>query len=76
MNIAVERLPDCKAKLNIEIPSDVVEKERSGLVSAYTAQAKLPGYRPGKIPKGVIEKKFKKVDFLVKRWTGLVYSLD
>jgi len=59
MNLAVERLPDCKAKLNIEIPSDVVEKERSGLVAAYTAQAKLPGYRPGKIPKAVIEKKFK-----------------
>ncbi len=58
MNIDVERLPDCKAKLTIEIPSDVVETERNGLVTAYVAQAKLPGYRPGKTPRAVVERKF------------------
>ena len=58
MNISVERLPDCKARLNIEIPSDVVENERKGVVAAYSAQAKLPGYRPGKTPKAVIERKY------------------
>lgn len=58
MNIAVEHLPDCKAKLTIEIGPDIVESERKGLVRAFASQAKLPGYRPGKIPAAVVEKKF------------------
>lgn len=58
MNISVERLPECKARLSAEIPADTVQKTRKEIVSLYAAQAKLPGFRPGKIPASVIEKKF------------------
>lgn len=58
MNISVERLPECKARLSAAIPAETVKKTRREIVSAYTTQAKVPGFRPGKIPLAVIEKRF------------------
>jgi len=58
MNISVERLPECKARLSAEIPADVVNKTRREIISGYATQAKVPGFRPGKIPASVIEKRF------------------
>lgn len=58
MNISVERLPECKARLSAEIPAEEVRKTRREIVSAYANQAKVPGFRPGKIPTAVVEKRF------------------
>ena len=58
MNITVERLPECKARLSAEIPADTVKETRDAIVQAYAHQAKVPGFRPGKIPTSVIEKRF------------------
>lgn len=58
MNISVERLPECKARLSAEIPAETVQKTRKSIVSAYSTQAKVPGFRAGKIPSAVIEKRF------------------
>lgn len=59
MNINVEHQPNCRAVLHIEIPSDVITKERASIIKEYAGQAKIPGYRPGKIPAAVIEKRYK-----------------
>ncbi|WP_193211100.1 trigger factor [Luteolibacter marinus] len=58
MNIIVEKQPNCIATLRVEVPSDKVNSERAKIVSGYAAQARIPGFRPGKAPKKVIEKKF------------------
>ncbi len=58
MNISVERLPECKARLSAAIPAETVIKTRREIVSAYSTQAKVPGFRAGKIPVAVIEKRF------------------
>lgn len=58
MNITVERLPECKARLSAEIPAETVKKTRREIVSTYATQAKVPGFRPGKIPTAVIEKRY------------------
>ncbi len=58
MNISVERLPECKARLSAEIPAETVKKTRREIVSTYATQAKVPGFRPGKIPTAVIEKRY------------------
>ena len=58
MNISVERLPECKARLSAEIPAETVKKTRREIVSTYASQAKVPGFRPGKIPSAVIEKRY------------------
>lgn len=60
MQITVEKLPDCLATVRVEIPADKVAAERQKIAKNYAKQAKLPGYRPGKIPASVIEKRFKK----------------
>jgi len=58
MNITVEKQPNCLATLRVEVPSATVSSERAKIVSGYTAQARIPGFRPGKAPKNVIEKRF------------------
>lgn len=58
MNISVERLPECKARLSAEIPAETVAKTRREIVSTYARQVKVPGFRPGKTPVSVVEKRF------------------
>jgi len=59
MNINVEHQPNCRAVLHVEVPADVVSQQRSEIVSHYASIAKVPGYRPGKAPASVIEKRYK-----------------
>jgi len=58
MNITVDKQPECTATLRAEIPADKVQSERKNIVKAFGAQAKIPGFRPGKTPISVIEKRF------------------
>ncbi|BDS05164.1 trigger factor [Oceaniferula spumae] len=58
MNITVDKQPECTATLRAEIPADKVSTERKNIVKAFGAQAKIPGFRPGKTPVSVIEKRF------------------
>lgn len=58
MNITVEKQPNCLATLRVEVPSDTVKSEREKIVSGYASQARIPGFRPGKAPKKVVEKRF------------------
>lgn len=60
MNVAVEKLPNCLATLRVELEPERVSKKYDALTSEYTKLVKLPGYRKGKAPKAVIERKFKK----------------
>ena len=45
--------------LTIEIPSDVVDAEFDRVAKGYTKQARLPGFRPGKVPTTVVKQRFK-----------------
>ena len=60
MNIYVERLPDCRATMRVEVPAEVVQKERNEVIAIFAKQAKIPGFRPGKVPASVIEKRYAK----------------
>jgi trigger factor len=60
MEITIEDISSVKKKLNIQVPRDDVIKE---IESAYTnlkKSAKIKGYRPGKAPRAVLERVFKK----------------
>jgi trigger factor len=46
-------------QLTIEIPSDVVDAQIERVTRGYAKSAKLPGFRPGKVPAGVIKQRFK-----------------
>ncbi len=58
MNITVEKLPNCMASVRIEMPGDNRKAAREKILRNYTQQAALPGFRKGKAPRNVIEKKF------------------
>jgi trigger factor len=60
MKIEVETQPHCVAQLKIELPPEEVSKEWDAIASSFARQARIPGYRPGKAPKRVIEAKFRK----------------
>jgi trigger factor len=60
MNVAFEPLPNCLANLKIEVDAPDVEKKMGEITSQYTKQARLPGFRQGKAPRSVVEKKFTK----------------
>ncbi len=45
--------------LTIEIPSDVVDAEINRIAKGYTKQAKIPGFRPGKVPATIVKQRFR-----------------
>jgi len=45
--------------LTIEIPSDIVDAEIARVAKDYSKQARLPGFRPGKVPTTVVKQRFK-----------------
>ena len=60
MNIVVEKQPKCVATLRVEIPAEKVRGQRQEIVRHYASRAKIPGFRPGKAPHAVVEKRFAK----------------
>lgn len=58
MNTTVERFPECLATLRVELPAEAVTAEREKVVAAFSQRAKVAGFRPGKVPRGVIEKRY------------------
>jgi trigger factor len=60
MKVDVEKQPDSTSTLRIELPPEDVRKEWDSIASNYARYARIPGYRAGKAPRQVIEKKFRK----------------
>lgn len=60
MNIVVEKQPKCVATLRVEIPVDRVDREHAKIAKGYATKARIPGFRPGKAPSAVVEKRFQK----------------
>jgi trigger factor len=60
MKVEVENQPQGVATLRIELPPEDVRKEWDAIANNYSRHARIPGYRPGKAPRQVIERKFRK----------------
>jgi len=45
--------------LTIEIPSDVVDAEINKVARDYSRQARIPGFRPGKVPATIVKQRFR-----------------
>ena len=45
--------------ITIEIPTEVVDAEIDRIARGYTKQARLPGFRPGKVPQTIVKQRFK-----------------
>jgi trigger factor len=59
MKIELSEVSPTQKTLAVEIPPDVVEAEMARLTNEYGRSARIPGFRPGKAPKGVVRQRFR-----------------
>ena len=59
MKIDIEEVSRIKRIFKIEVPSDIVSKEYSEAYDNVRKNAKVPGFRKGKLPLDVIERRYK-----------------
>lgn len=57
---AIEDISSTKKRLKIEIPAEAIESEIKKGLNEAQKRARIPGFRPGKAPMYLIEKKFGK----------------
>jgi len=60
MKVEVEKQAGFVSRLQIELPPEEVAKEWDAIANSFARFAKIPGYRPGKAPRAVIDKRFRK----------------
>jgi len=48
----------CRHSLEIAVPVETVDTETERVVSSFQQRAKLPGFRPGKAPAGLVRRQF------------------
>ncbi len=60
MQVKVEDVSSVKKTLHIEVPQDVVARELDSAYNTLKKTAKIKGFRPGKVPRSVLERMFGK----------------
>lgn len=58
MGTTIEDISTTRKRLKIEIPTDIIEREYSESLDKVRQRSRIPGFRPGKAPISLIEKKF------------------
>lgn len=58
MNITRENIDDVNAVIKVEIEKGDYEKAVNDTLKDYRQKASIPGFRPGKVPAGLIKKRF------------------
>lgn len=58
MKVRIEDAGGCRRVMHVDVPVDATEPEYQRVVKAFAAQAKIPGFRKGKAPEDVAEKRF------------------
>ena len=48
----------CRQQITIEIPADVVAEEETALVQRFSKEARVAGFRKGKVPAGIVRTRF------------------
>src|SRR4030043_450478 len=59
MKASVEEISPIKKKVSIEIPEDKITKEVESFYKDLGKKAKIKGFRPGKVPRDILERYFK-----------------
>jgi trigger factor len=58
VNVSVENLAPCKKLVRVELDAAAVDAEFDTITKSFQKQAQLPGFRPGKAPRAMVEKKY------------------
>lgn len=60
MRFSVEPLGPCRKRIKVTIPSELVTEEFDKSYRQWTKTVPIPGFRPGKAPRKLVEKRFGK----------------
>ncbi len=60
MNVRIETTGPCRREVHIEVPVDQVKSTFDQVILAYSQQARIPGFRPGKAPRELVKRRFQK----------------
>lgn len=60
LEVAVTDVSQSKKDLSIEVAADEVKAEFDKTYEAYARHVKVPGFRPGRVPRGVVKQRFGK----------------
>ena len=50
--------PECTREVDVEVPADEVAKAFRSVIKRYQKLARIPGFRPGKVPESVLRSRF------------------
>src|ERR1043165_4426910 len=60
MLLNYEDLSPVRKTVEVEIPADLLTNEAKRVTTEFGRQAKIPGFRPGKVPPSVVRNRFAK----------------
>lgn len=60
MKVSLKNAGVCRKTMTVEVPAENVSEEREELLNFYAKGVSIPGFRKGKAPKHLVEKKFSK----------------
>jgi len=60
MLLNYEDISPVKKTVEVEIPAELIAAESQRVTADFSRQAKIPGFRPGKVPAGVVRTRFAK----------------
>ena len=58
MQVSVENTGGLERRVKVQVPAERIDQEVDSRLQSMKATARLDGFRPGKVPLGVIEKKY------------------
>lgn len=65
MNVTVKKLPESRVEMSVVLPWEEWQGEIAHATEGMAKSVKLPGFRPGKAPKKMIEQRFGKQAIMV-----------
>lgn len=58
MQVSVQQTSELKRKLKVQVPEETIQSECAKRIDSLARKAKIDGFRPGKIPLGVIRQRY------------------
>ncbi len=60
MNVTVESLAPCKKLVRVEVETQKVQEAFEAMIREFQRRANFPGFRPGKVPREIVARRFEK----------------